>query len=93
MNRMIIYAFGTDSRDSITKVADKYVLYGTDATISSAKYVARKMRENACEIESIFVLDSRVGLKQDFLSAAKENSVASWTIFKDLIEREGIRVY
>lgn len=91
MNNMVMYAFGRDSRDGIMKAIKRYVLYKQDATIWGAKYMAKKWHDEWPNCE-IFVLDSRVGLKDDYNDAAKANTVESWMVFYDNVKREGLKI-
>ena len=38
------------------------------------------------------MMDNRHGLRRDYTVAYKKNSIESWAIFKDILEREGIEI-
>lgn len=56
-------------------------------------WVIEHMRAKNPGIVEIFAIDNRKGLKRDFAESIKENSVESCQIFKDILRREGKRVY
>lgn len=44
-------------------------------------------------IIEIYMLDNRPGLRADFMESVKSNTVESCQIFKDILRREGLKVY
>lgn len=89
--KSVVYGFDTDSIDGVMKVMAKYVLYGRDASIAGAKYVAKKMLEER-PLKEIFVVDARIGLKEDYMEAARLNTMESWYAFYDMIKRDGLKI-
>lgn len=44
-------------------------------------------------IVEIYMIDNRPGLRSDFVESIRLNSVESCQLFKDILRREGVRVY
>lgn len=89
--KTVMYGFARDSVSKVMKVESKYVLYGRDASIWSIKYAAKKLLEER-PLEEIYVVDARLGLKEDYLEAVRRNDNAAWVEFHDMIVRDGIRI-
>ena len=68
--------------------------------IESSKYsiwvenrVINNMLERNPSIVEIYAIDNRRGLKWDFAESIREGSVESCQLFKDILRREGKKVY
>ena len=57
-----------------------------------AKYEAKMMVAENPTIEHVYQMDNRHGLKREFTLAFKRPSIESCAIFKDTLEREGIKL-
>ena len=57
-----------------------------------AKYYAKMMVAENPTIEHVYQMDNRHGLKREYTMAVKQNSIESCAIFKDTLEREGIKL-
>ena len=43
-------------------------------------------------IEHVYAVDQRPGLRRDYIESIKENSIESCYEFKDILEREGLKI-
>lgn len=55
-------------------------------------YTASMMKIRYPNIERVYAMDNRHGLRRDYTVASKKNSIESWAIFKDILEREGLKM-
>lgn len=44
------------------------------------------------DVEHVYAIDNRYGLRRDYKESMKQNSIESHYIFKDILEREGMLV-
>ena len=63
-----------------------------DYTTWYAKYYAKMMVTEYPTVEHVYQMDNRYGLKREFMNAMKRPSIESCAIFKDTLEREGIKL-
>lgn len=61
-------------------------------TVKLMKFIAQKLKYDYPSIESIYVVDNRYGLNRDFMEAFKKPTIENCYAFKDLLEREGIKI-
>ena len=57
-----------------------------------AKYYAKMMVAENPTVEHVYQMDNRYGLKREYMNVAKRPSIESCAIFKDTLEREGIKL-
>lgn len=69
-----------------------YCIYDELISIKEIKYQAYLLKMRNPSVSMVFAIDNRYALKKDYINSYKENSIESCAIFKDLLEREGIRV-
>lgn len=87
-----IYLYG------IAGASDKFAVIRYEAVdacqrvTDTIKMVAANMREDYPSIETIFMIDARGGLADDYRRAIKQNNVEGFVVFKDILERKGIEL-
>ena len=91
MNQIILYGFG-GSRDKY-RVMKYFVIFDDNISIRTIRNEAEVLRIKCPSIEHVYAVDNRRGLKKDLEESIRENSIESCAIFKDLIEREGLRIF
>ena len=90
MNRIYLYG--------IAGTRDKYAVIRYQAVdvdnrpIDAIKMEADIMRMDYPSVKKIFAIDARGGLANDYRRAIKSNSIESYIIFKDILERKGIEI-
>lgn len=57
-----------------------------------AKYSAKMMVAENPSIKHVYQMDNRHGLKREYQNAVRQCSIESCAIFKDTLEREGIKL-
>lgn len=62
-------------------------------SVWTMNHVVDSMMFRNPSIVEIYMVDNRRGLKRDFMDSIRVNSVESCQIFKDILRREGIKVY
>lgn len=90
MNQIILYGLGNAEQQYI--VQRYYIIYEDEASIRNIMYRASMLKAATPGIESVYAIDNRRGLYREYLDSIKIHSVESCAIFKDTLEREGIRV-
>lgn len=89
---IVLYAIG--GADQMYRVLRYERLGRTTSSIPDLKYEAScSLMNRYPNCEHVYAMANRNKLDVDYRTALKENSIESWAIFKDILEREGIRVY
>lgn len=91
MNNIILYGIG-DARYQY-RVLRYFAIYDERADTSEVKRIARMMQVINPSIEHVYMITNRRGLKREFMESTKRNSIKSCAIFKDTLEREGIKIF
>ena len=91
MNNIILYGIG-DARYQY-RVLRYFALYDERSDTSEVKRIARMMQVINPSIEHVYMITNRRGLKREFMESTKRNSIESCAIFKDTLEREGIKIF
>ena len=87
------YLYGIAGAADAYKVV-RYVCINQEyITISTINYEASMMQFEYGNIEHVYAMDNRRGLYRDYMNAVKKNSIEGWAIFKDILEREGLKVF
>lgn len=90
MKQIILY--GLSGADQQYRVVKYWVIFEKDISISNINFQASIMKMACPNIEAVYAVDNRPGLKQDFVHTVKKNTIENCAIFKDILERSGIRV-
>ena len=69
-----------------------FCIYEEFVSINTILGEARRLRMKNPSIEHVYAIDNRYGLRRDYKESMKQNSIESHYIFKDILEREGMRV-
>ena len=91
MNNIILYGIG-DARYQY-RVLRYFAIYDERSDTSEVKRIARMMQVINPSIEHVYMITNRRGLKREFMESTKRNSIESCAIFKDTLEREGIKIF
>lgn len=91
MNNIILYGIG-DARYQY-RVLRYFAIYDERADTQEVKRIARMMQVINPNIEHVYMITNRRGLKREFMESTKRNSIESCAIFKDTLEREGIKIF
>ena len=91
MTNIILYGIG-DARYQY-RVLRYFAIYDERADTSEVKRIARMMQVINPSIEHVYMITNRRGLKREFMESTKRNSIESCAIFKDTLEREGIKIF
>lgn len=90
MSNIILYGFGGAQYQY--RVLRYYVIYDPVTTVE-LRNIARTMQIINPSIEHVYMISNRHGLRRDFQESLKQNSIESCAVFKDAVEREGIRIF
>lgn len=88
-----IYLYGIAGATDSYRVVRYVYIPQDEVSIMTINYEATMMKVRYPNIEHVYAMDNRRGLCGDYMNAFKKNSVESWAIFKDILEREGLKVY
>ena len=91
MNNLILYGIG-DAKYQY-RVLKYFCVYDERIDIAEIKRIARTMHVINPSIEHVYLISNRHGLKREFQESIKRNSIESCAIFKDILEREGIKIF
>lgn len=88
--QVVLYGFG--GPEDIFRVVRWHVLDLDEACVTEILYQARRMIVNYPNIQKVYALDNRYGLRRDYKDAVRSSSMEGWVLFKDICEREGLEV-
>ena len=91
MNNLIFYGIG-DAKYQY-RVLKYFCIYDENIDIAEIKRIARTMQVINPSIEHVYLISNRHGLRREFQESIKRNSIESCAIFKDILEREGIKIF
>lgn len=91
MKRIILYGIGGARYQY--QVLKYFVVFDEKAGTSDIKRIAATMQVLNPSIEHVYMISERHGLKREFQESTKRHSIESCAIFKDTLEREGIRIF
>lgn len=91
MNNLILYGIG-DAKYQY-QVLKYFRIYDENIDIAEIKRIARTMQVINPSIEHVYLISNRYGLRREFQESIKRNSIESCAIFKDILEREGIKIF
>lgn len=90
MAQYILYGIAGASKQY---VAVRYeIIEGDWASVWSFRHIANTMRMEYPTVEHVYLMDNRYGLRREFTESIKQHSIESCAIFKDTLEREGIKL-
>lgn len=90
MRQIILY--GISGASMAYTVLGYFCIYEEFVSINTILGEARRLRMKNPSIEHVYAIDNRYGLRRDYKESMKQNSIESHYIFKDILEREGMRV-
>lgn len=91
INQIFYYGLGGADKNYI--VLNYEFIVSENYSIWLEKRVIDGMLERNPGIAEIYAIDNRRGLRWDFAESVRERSVESCQIFKDILRREGKKVY
>lgn len=91
MKNLILYGIGNARYQY--RVLRYFYIYDENADVAEIKRIARMMQVVNPSIEHVYLISNRHGLKREFQESIKRNSIESCAIFKDILEREGIKIF
>lgn len=91
MNQIMLY--GISGAERAYTVLGWFCIYDEYATIQTIRREASILKMYNPSIEHVYAIDNRRGLKREYMESMKKNSIESHAIFKDTLEREGLKVY
>lgn len=90
MSRVVLY--GISGASKAYTVLGYYCIYDEFVSIRRIMSEADLLRMKNPDIEHVYAIDNRYGLRRDYRESIKQNSIESHYIFKDILEREGLKV-
>ena len=91
MNNLILYGIGNARYQY--RVLKWFAIYEESADVAEVKRIAHMMQVVNPSIEHVYLISNRRGLKREFQESIRKNSIESCAIFKDILEREGIKIF
>ncbi len=90
MSQIILY--GVSGPSKAYMVLNYYCIYEEFVSIRTIMSEAKLLRVKNPDVEHVYAIDNRYGLRRDYRESMKQNSIESHYIFKDILEREGIQI-
>lgn len=88
-----IFYYGIGDAEKNYKVLGYEFIESARYSLWLENWVIEHMTDKNPGIVEIYAIDNRRGLKWDYLESIRESSVESCQIFKDILRREGKKVY
>ena len=92
-NNNRIFYYGLGGADKNFKVLNYEFITSSQYSIWVENVVIGHLLDRNPGVVEIYAIDDRRGLKWDFMDSLREGSVESCQIFKDILRREGKKVY
>ena len=90
MKQVILY--GIAGAEKRYKVLRYFAIEEEFISISNIKYCAFIMQDKYPEVKAVYAIDNRHGLRRDYIEAISKDSIESCIEFKDILERDGIKI-
>lgn len=91
MKNLILYGIGNARYQY--RVLKYFCVYDENIDVTEIKRIARMMQVVNPSIEHVYLISNRHGLRREFQESIKRDSIESCAIFKDILEREGIKIF
>lgn len=93
MNTEQIILYGIGGPEKEYGVLGYYVIYDTNGNLTRTLQIeAMRLRMKNPSIKQFYMITNRYNLKRDYQESIRRNSIESKAMFKDILEREGIRI-
>jgi hypothetical protein len=90
MKQIILY--GISDANNQYRVVKYHCINEENISIWYIRHCANIMRMENPSIQHVYAVDNRHGLKREYVESIKRNTIESCAIFKDTLEREGLKV-
>lgn len=90
MKQIILY--GISNANNQYRVVRYYRIDDENISIWNIRNCANIMRMENPSIQHVYAVDNRFGLRREYSESIKRNTIESCAIFKDTLEREGLKV-
>ena len=88
---MRIYLYGVGGADQMYRVVKYWCFFNIEEepiTIREIRYQALELRMRCPSIEHLYLIDGSLKLRKDNKMAKKKNTIESWAVFKNQLEKE-----
>lgn len=90
MKQVILY--GIAGAEKHYKVLRYFAIEEDFISISNMQHCAFTMQNKYPEVKAVYAIDNRHGLRRDYIEAISKDSIESCIEFKDILERDGIKI-
>ena len=90
MKQIILY--GISDASNQYRVVKYHRIDEDDVSVWAMRYWANMLRAENPSIEHVYAVDNRFGLRREYTESYKRNTIESCAIFKDTLEREGLKI-
>lgn len=90
-NRQIIL-YGIGGAAKAYGVLGYFCIYDDYISIRAIQIEAQRLVARNPSIMHVYAIDNRRGLRRDYQESIRHNSIESHVVFKDILEREGMRI-
>lgn len=92
MKQIILYGLAGANRHHL---AIRYFVINVDdgnAIVRRMQHIVNLMMSENPSIEEVYAVDNRYGLRQEYMDSLSQHTIESCAVFKDTLEREGLRI-
>lgn len=90
MRQVILY--GVSGANRAYTILNYFCIYEEFVSIRAIQDEARLLQVKNPDVEHVYAIDNRYGLRRDYRESMKQNTIESHYVFKDILEREGLLV-
>lgn len=90
-NRQILL-YGIGGVDKMYGVLNYFCIFDDDISIRTIQIESKRLKAKNPSVVAVYAIDNRRGLRKDYQESIRLHSIESHMIFKDILEREGMRI-
>lgn len=89
-DQIVLYGIGGPEKEYA--VLGYFQIFELHDVVSTVRREAARLVANNPSIKAVYMIDNRYGLRRDYRESVRHNSIESYAVFKDILEREGMRI-
>lgn len=87
-----VVLYGISGADKHYKALRYFVIEDEFISIGNLQHCAFTMQDRCPEVQAVYAVDNHYGLRRDYIESITKDSMESCIEFKDILERDGIRI-
>lgn len=88
-----VYIYGLGGADKMYKVLAYHFITEEEITITNIVYHASMLKARNPSVETAYAIDNYPGLRSDCKASMYKSTIENCTIFKNILEMQGVQIY